>query len=287
MAIHKIIWATDGSRDSLHALALAEMLAAKYNSALLGLSVIPLYYSVVDKFPAQEKDRFLEWMDKTLAAKEHESMKSLVKELEAKGIKFGFDVVKGIPHEEIIKYADTEKADFIALGRGRIADRFILGGTALKVIRGTGIPVLTAREGKTYEEFEKILVPIAISHGLSGNFDYALRMAEVFGGGVHVLNVVELGNLKVPLEIQEQLKGFALRDLVETIGATRISENTELHTQASGSGWRGIVEFSVTNDIDLVVMMTYGGRKVREEFIGSTTAKVIQESPCPVITLSP
>ena len=162
MTIHKIIWATDGSSDSLQALGLAEKLSAKYKSALKGLAVIPLYYSVVNNFSTEEKDNFLEWMDRTLAAKEHESMESLAKELEGKGIKFAFDVVKGIPHEEIIKYADGEKADLIALGRGKIADRFILGGTALKVIRGTGVPVLTVREGKTYGKFEKILVPIAV-----------------------------------------------------------------------------------------------------------------------------
>ena len=112
-------------------------------------------------------------------------------------------------------------------------------------------------------------------------------MSGAFGGEVHILNVVELGNLNVPLEIQEQLKGFALRDLVETIGAVKIPDNTELHTIASGSGWRGIVDYAQKNDIDLIVMMTYGGTTVRDEFIGSTAERVVQEAPCPVLTLSP
>ena len=287
MAIYKIVWATDGSKDSLQALELSKELAVKNNLAINGLSVIPLYYSVVNNFPPEEKDKFLEWMDNTLEAKELESMNSISKKLEQKGIKFVFDVVKGIPHEEIIKYAEKENADVISLGRGRIQERFVLGGTALKVIRGTRIPVLTATEDKPSAKIKKILAPIAVMHGLSGNFDYALQMAEIFGADVHVLNVVELGNLKVPLEIQEQLKSFALRDLVETIGSARIAENIELETIASGSGWRGIVEYSEKNDIDLIVIMTYGGTKVREEFIGSTAEKVIQEAPCPVITLSP
>jgi nucleotide-binding universal stress UspA family protein len=34
-------------------------------------------------------------------------------------------------------------------------------------------------------------------------------------------------------------------------------------------------------------MMTYGGRKHKGDFIGSVAEKVIQESPCPVITMSP
>jgi len=285
--MNKIVWATDGSNDSFQALALAEKFSAKYSAALLGVSVIPLYYSVVNKFPAKEKDKFLEWMDKTLADKEHDSMKSMAAKLEDKGINFEFEVLKGIPHEEIILYAERENANLIALGRGRIADRFILGGTALRVIRGTRIPVLTAREGRTNGKLKKILVPIAISHGLSGNFDYALKLSEGFHAELHLLNVVELGNVQVPLEIEEQLKSFAMKDLVETIGHSRIYENIELRTIASGSGWRGIVEYVEKYDIDLVVMMTYGGATVRQEFIGSTTAKVVQESPCPVITLTP
>lgn len=287
MSLHKIIWATDGSKDSLETLDLAVSLAEKGQISITGLSVIPLYYSVIDKFPHDERDRFLEWMDDTLASKKLESMEDIKNDLKSKGIKFDFEVLKGVPHEEIIKYAEKENADLITLGRGRIMERFVLGGTALKVIRGTRTPVLTAAEGKTGRGIKKILVPIAVLHGLSGNYDYAVQMAKTYGGKVHVLNVVELGNLKVPLEIQEQLKGFALRDLNEVIGSVKIPENVELVTISSGSGWRGIVEYAQANDIDLIVMMTYGGTTVRNEFIGSTAEKVIQEAPCPVLTLSP
>lgn len=287
MSIHKIIWATDGSKDSLKSLELSEILAKTFKASIHGIAVIPLYYSVVNNFPPEEKDRFLEWMDNTLADKKRETLSEIAEEFKQKGIEFNFTVVKGIPHEEIIKYADDEDADLISLGRGRIFERFFLGGTSLKVIRGTKKPVITTAEGKTPKDIRRILVPIAVVHGLSGNYDYALKMAGKLQGNIDVLNVVELGNLNVPLEIQEQLKGFALRDLVETIGAVRIPEITELHSMASGSGWRGIVEFAEKNDTDLIIMMSYGGTKVRDEFIGSTTEKVVQEAPCPVLTLSP
>jgi nucleotide-binding universal stress UspA family protein len=34
-------------------------------------------------------------------------------------------------------------------------------------------------------------------------------------------------------------------------------------------------------------MMSYGGGKLKEDFIGSVAEKVIQEAPCPVITMTP
>ena len=217
MSIHKIIWATDGSKDSLKALELAESIASEYNASLTGLSVIPLYYTVVNNFPPEEKDKFLEWMDNTLASKKRESMEGIKKEFQNKGIKFDFEVLKGIPHEEIINYAEKENADLITMGRGRILERFVLGGTALKVIRGTRRPILTAAEGKTGGGFKKILAPVAVLHGLSGNFDYALQMAGAYGGKVHVLNVVELGNLKVPN--RSQLPGRLIAGITRPVRA--------------------------------------------------------------------
>jgi nucleotide-binding universal stress UspA family protein len=33
--------------------------------------------------------------------------------------------------------------------------------------------------------------------------------------------------------------------------------------------------------------MTYGGKRIKEDFIGSVAEKVIQEASCPVITMKP
>ena len=60
-----------------------------------------------------------------------------------------------------------------------------------------------------------------------------------------------------------------------------------MHTVTAPNGWRGIIDFAVKNKTDMIVMMSYGGGKFKKEFIGSVSEKVIQESPCPVITLTP
>jgi len=57
------------------------------------------------------------------------------------------EVLRGVPHEEILEYAEGVDADVIAMGtRGRAADtnRF-LGSTTARVVRRSAVPVLTIR----------------------------------------------------------------------------------------------------------------------------------------------
>jgi len=83
------------------------------------------------------------------------------------------------------------------------------------------------------------------------------------------------------------MKGFCFRELNENVGKVKIGENIDVAVEASKNAWSGIIKFVNSKDIDLIVMMTYGGGKLKEEFIGSVTQKVIQEAPCPVLTITP
>ncbi len=52
--------------------------------------------------------------------------------------------------------------------------------------------------------------------------------------------------------------------------------------------WKGIVNFSNTHDIDMIIMLSYSGKNVKKyEFLGSNAGKVILNSMCPVITIRP
>lgn len=285
--IDQILWATDGSSDSKEALMFAEVLAGKYKAGVLSLFVMPEYQGVIDNFSAQEKDRFTRWMEDTLRKGEKKKIEDIGRGFNAKGITFSSDIREGIPYKEILKVASENRVDLIALGKGRAGQKSMLGGTALKVIRQSNIPVLTARQNGKSSDIKRVLVPTDQSRGLSDDFKYAVELSKTFGASIYLLSIVEVGEYKFPLEIIEQMKGFCLRELKENIGKVKISENVEACVEAAKNAWSGIVKFVSDNDIDIIVMMTYGGGKIREQFIGSVTQKVIQESPCPVITLTP
>ena len=284
--IHKILWASDGSKDSIQALKHAELMAKKLKAQILSLLVIPDYYDVAEKFPPDEKQRFAKWIEET-TTKERKVLEDIGKDFKEKGINFKIEITSGIPYRQILKVADREKVDLIALGKGRAVERSILGGTALKVLRSSTLPVLTARgDGKSLE-IKRILVPTDLSHVLSKDLNYAVELSEVFGATIYLLNIVEVGEHAFPPEIVEQMRGFAYREIVESMGKVKIKENIEASVEVAKNAWRGIVGFANEVDIDLIIMMSYGGGKLKEDFIGSVAEKVIQESASPVITMTP
>lgn len=56
-----------------------------------------------------------------------------------------YRIVKGLPHEEILKFADENNIDMIIIGTHsrKGLDRIIFGSTAEKVVRNARCPVLT------------------------------------------------------------------------------------------------------------------------------------------------
>jgi nucleotide-binding universal stress UspA family protein len=285
--IHKILWATDGSKDASEALKYVDMLAVKYKASVIGLSVVPEYHGVIEGFSEEEKDRFVKWMEGSVKEKEKRRLEDIERDFSARGLTFRKELVDGIPYREILRVATEQKVNLIAMGKGRAAEKSILGGTALKVLRKSSIPVLTAREDSQRSGIKRILVPTDQSRGLYRDFKYAIELSKSFGARVYILNVVETGEQMFPLEIIEQMKGFCFRELNENIGKVKIGENIDVAVEASKNAWSGIIKFVDSKDIDLIVMMTYGGGKFKEEFIGSVTQKVIQEAPCPVLTITP
>lgn len=285
--IHKILWATDGSRDASEALKYVEMLAVKYKASVIGLSVVPQYKRVIEGFSEEDKDRFVKWMEGSVRERERKRLQDVETDFSARGLIFKKELVDGIPYREILRVATENKVHLIAMGKGRAEEKSILGGTALKVLRKSNIPVLTAREDSRRSGIKSILVPTDQSRGLHRDFKYAIELSKLFGARIYILNVVETGEHMFPLEIIEQMKGFCFRELNENVGKVKIGENIDVAVEASKNAWTGIIKFVDSKDIDLIVMMTYGGGKVKEEFIGSVTQKVIQEAPCPVLTITP
>jgi nucleotide-binding universal stress UspA family protein len=74
-------------------------------------------------------------------------MLPLARQLQEQGIETRVEVAFGHPAEEIVRYAEQEKVDLIAMcthGRSGIS-RWILGSVADKVLRGTHLPILLIR----------------------------------------------------------------------------------------------------------------------------------------------
>ena len=285
--INKILWASDGSRDSNEALKCAELLAIKFKASIIGLSVMDTYYNVVESLSLDERDKFCDWVEETLKSNEGKRLNSIADDFITKKIGFQIKIETGIPQREILRIPRCEKADLIVLGKDRTIDRFILGGTAVKVIRQSPIPVLISGEIGRCMNLKRILVPIDISYGSLTPLKYALGLSKKFDATVYLLNIVEAGRFDFLPEVVERITESSLGKIEEDIREANLDGKMETYVGVARNAWVGIVKFADQMNIDLIVMMTFGGNKFRQEFIGSIAEKVIQEARCPVIAMRP
>lgn len=144
MEIKKILFATDFSEGSSHALPYAVDMAKHYEAKLYFIHVI---YDVAKTtgwyVPHVSIDEIYKDIEKRAQV---ELEKSFVEEM--RGFKdIEYFVLRGTPHEELTKFAEDKKIDLIVLGtHGRKGiDRIIFGSTAEQVVRNALCPVLSVR----------------------------------------------------------------------------------------------------------------------------------------------
>ena len=287
--IKKILWASDGSTDSLDSLEYVEDIAHRCKAEIVGLYVIPDYFEVdiKDQFPEQEYDLIAKWIKET-ESKESDRLNNIAREFESKGLSFKTRIAQGVPYLQIIQIAEEENSDLIVLGKGRAKEKFLLGATALKVIRRSPIPVMVARRKEGPIKIENILVPTDLYNITSRDLLFTAGLAEYLDLNITSLNVVEIGNKKYPPEVVERLRGNSYNNLTRKVNEANLGIKINTVVKTAKHACKGIVDYASEKDIDLIFMNTYGGEEFRrEEFIGSVAERVIQEAPCPVITVKP
>ncbi len=144
MEIKKIMFATDFSEGSSHALPYAVDMAKRYNARLYLVHVV---YDVAKTagwyVPHVSMDEMYKDIENGARA---ELDKCFIEEMR------GFSqiekvVLKGIPYEELTRFAGEQAIDMIVLGtHGRKGlDRMLFGSTAEQVVRYAPCPVLSVR----------------------------------------------------------------------------------------------------------------------------------------------
>lgn len=287
--IKKIVWASDGSKDSVDALAYAESMARPLDSEIIGLYVIPDYFEVraIDEFPSPELDLLAGWI-KEKESKGSDRLNNISEELAKKGLRFRTRITQGVPYLKIIEAGEEENADLILLGKGRAEERNLLGATALKVLRRSRIPVLIVRRECQQKAVKRILVPTDLYNIMSRDLQLALGLARDLHAEIYSLNIVATGEGKYPPKLVELMRGDAYNKLTEQVEEAKLEDRVETAVETARNAWIGIISYAREKNIDLIIMNTYGGYKFRrEDFIGSVAERVVQESHCPVITVKP
>jgi nucleotide-binding universal stress UspA family protein len=294
MPLNKILWASDGSKESRGALRWAEMLASRFGAKITAISVAES--SDISRFEVSDKlKEEMSLIDRELVTKESKRLRRVETILKQKGIEVETRVVKGVPYQEIIKAAQSQGADLIAMGkRGlNLWARMMLGSTTSRVLREVHLPVLTVREWTKRPVIKRIVVPSSFAPADNVSLQWALEMAATLGASICLLHIFEAhkswdtarGKFMVQ---QRKLDTEKLNAMLASV-RTRSHKDVLVSTRVKAyyRPWSGIVSFVRDEGVDMIVMCTHARKGVPRLFLGSVAERVITEAPCRVITVRP
>lgn len=144
-----------------------------------------------------------------------------------------------------------------------------------------------------------ILFPTDFSDNAKNAYVYALHLAEKIGANITTLHVqeptpVRVGHLPKTMksisELQKEEEFEAYRKVAAIMHEEAVTEGlTKVevsHMMIEGAGIaEAILEVGKREESDVIVMGTKGASGWKELFIGSNTAKVIEQATCPVLAI--
>ncbi len=137
----RILLATDGSRGMASAMAHAIELAQIHNAELHVLYVVDVRSFAM--LPSETRTRV-----RSVLTEEGETATEALKNIVPdNGIQIVPVIVEGLPHEEILKYAEENEIDLIVMGtHGQSGEeKRVVGSVAEEVVRKSQIPILIIR----------------------------------------------------------------------------------------------------------------------------------------------
>jgi len=136
---------------------------------------------------------------------------------------------------------------------------------------------------------EKVLFPVDFSPSSVGMAAYVQRAAAMFGASVSLVHVVDPSSYsglelytRSPFEIADEHLSIGRERLASFLTAEFPAERCP-RILAEGDAATEIARVAREGKFDLIVMPTHAGY-FRQMLLGSTTAKVLDSAPCPVLT---
>ncbi len=284
VAFKNILFATDFSEASRHALLHALAMAKRYDSKLTVMHVAAPEAQV--PIPMEPVPLEMDWQKRKAA----ESLARL-EDFEPLHLYPHKTVLKqGNPWLEISGVIDDKGIDLIVLGthgRGVLAT-LVLGSVAEQVLRGAPCPVLTvgpyvSPSVADHEQLSHILFATDFSEGSMHALPFALSLAEENNAGLTLIHVME--ELQ-PLPVEYSKELFAdyrkrLWELVpEEAGLWCKPQVVVEIGEAAGT----IVRNAQDRRVDLIVMGVHGGGVIASHLPWTVIHSVVRHARCPVLT---
>lgn len=193
----------------------------------------------------------------------------------------------------ICEYAREHDVDLVVVGtQGRTGlARVLMGSCAARLVRHAHCDVLVVRGDTSDWNVRHIVAPTDLSDNASAAIAAAGQIHETFGGRLSLLHVLDE---TVPIPSIETF-GLAnsdtlarrLKEDLEGIRTTLFvdDETISSHVLVGETPAPGICRWAKEHDAQLVVVATHGRTGLAAMLIGSVAEQVVQQAPCPVLTV--
>lgn len=220
-------------------------------------------------------------------------LREMIDQRKANGIQAEMVVHKGFVPESILSFAGECHTDLIVMGtHGRRGfNRLMMGSVTEAVLRRGPCPVLAVR--KPAHDFvdpqhpddsvhiHKVLFCTDFSPSSLHALPYALSFAQEYEAELTLLHVLEH-----PPEEHSELKIEEIRkELAAEIGPDILAWCTVRPLVREGKAYEQIIQVAEEQQTDLVVVGVRGRGASDMAVFGSTTHRVIQLGPCPVLVV--
>jgi len=281
VALSKILYATDLSRDSIKAFPYARSIAVKHGATLFGVHVIP-------SLPLEEslQPLTLQAISAQAVREARAGIASLEPQL--RGIPHEFMIQKGDIGTRLLEIIEKNGIDLIVVGtHGRSGvSKLLMGSVAEKIFRHAPCPVLTvgpnvSGEPRSVVDIHEILFPTDFSAESLSALPYAISLAQENQSRLYLLHVAP-----VPMNAfeEEMLKNRLL---------SLVSPDVNLWCEPKafveyGDSAQKIMEIAEELGVDLIVL---GAKRVPVitgaiTHLGMATAyKVASQAICPILTV--
>ena len=194
----------------------------------------------------------------------------------------------------ILALAEAQAVNLIVMGTHglRGVDRLMLGSVTERVLRRARCPVLAVRKPAHHVtnpandpepiHLRKILLCTDFSDHAHHASEYALSMAKEYGAELTLLHVLE--HFPDSTDLQRATTEV-LRQLDQAIPAHERAGCSVNSMVRTGKPYQQIIELALETQTDLVIMGVRGRGALDAAVFGSTTYRVVQLGPCPVLAV--
>jgi nucleotide-binding universal stress UspA family protein len=289
-----VLCPVDFSEFSIQAFRYALSIARQYNAKLSVQHVVePWRYPAADFCVSPEHfDQFYS----TLREKSEGQLQQLVTTYLHEGDQTECIVHVGMASDSILELAESHNADLIVMGtHGRRGfDRLMLGSVTERVMRKASCPVLTVNKplhdltGSEKQpgpiHLSRILFCTDFSENSQRALGHAISLAAEYAAELTLLHVLEdspdASSIQQAIATAtEQLDGLIPSE------ACNAGETKTRTTVRIGKAYQQIIQVALEAQTDLVIMAVRGRGALDLAAFGSTTHRVIQFGPCPVLVV--